>query len=1211
MTATAVGPEVIKSGDGMCDLAPADDDGERLQRQHLSLMRCLSEAVLSEENNATSVAAAASDAATILRSLSETCLARDDDEAIGGGAHQMLRDPYLQPALIATNVDDDDDDEEEEEVENIAAAAATAAAASSTAAAAAKDFRCNCGCGVALKTSPVDDPDDYEDEGCYLGRRRRTKSANSDNSERQKETGAEDGETCSSTSSDPPSTASSAATTLNAASKSGEKSSSYTSSSSSASTSSTASGCKDGGGGGNGGTGRRSFSSSVDSGRSSDTGTLGGSESDCSVKIVSHSFCDVLGSGEATVRGEAEPKSEDGEDDDAPARERLPEMPTIMSMGGGGNKVAVFVPFSAISEYKHDAARAAERRRRLKESGGGHHSVTDVFMDNVVICDTQVILRINCTAPSNEQLEEEEEEEETEGRKGAQDTSSDGTSGQDEQVAEESGRPEAEFTRRKPLPVSPERMTKLKKSRMSRRMTTTVAVYEMVNAARKCKQDALEEAEEGSGEGREGEADLEGSLPLRSIPEGESSHGGRPSSVPRSPSKAPPPPRRKDLCKLLGLIECDVTTDATSPEDIKVAQKVAIDNLLTAIKENQRKSEEGAEASSESAETSMRVGEAATLQRPQVAKKDLAKFLGIDDEKVAGPPAPATNLNQKSNQRPQPLPQPQPQRQKKKSLVNWSQIMKQSMSMRWRPADESPARSQEKKPSATQLPHGLDFELPVQLKRVNEVLDCPPEVDLAPDAPSRSTKAAHGHRKKNLNKFLGMDDSDSEEMVFIQNRRSGPGKGGEAAGAGGGGDDGGGNSLNRSDQGSSIVGIRIVNADDLTFSSKSVEECANRISSSYSSSPSSTISSRDSKQRPSAINGFLRRSANITSQAKPSLRSSSLPHSADRHSSLASSSSSRLARSREDEMTVVGDVAAASGDPGVGGGEDDVEFSPPPRKNVVFKEYTNFCVEESIALGLPIIPSNGNASSGSTAAAHQDGSRGRKKKKDAERRSAELVAGTAPKQPNHQYFFSSTAASLARGKGGAHGKKASKKNSLEAYLQSSNHDWLLEPPQQEGTSLHTANGTSGTNKGGKQKVARNTVVRGSEPVYLDMFRHQQMVAAAAAAHQYHHHHSQHSHHGHHSHLGHHSHHSHHSLHSQQQHHAAAAAAFHHAHPPHPHLPNGALPRYLSCSPKGRVRAVKQRPYQHRQQEQQPHHHHQRRQQQRPEYFDELNKVLQA
>ena len=40
---------------------------------------------------------------------------------------------------------------------------------------------------------------------------------------------------------------------------------------------------------------------------------------------------------------------------------------------------------------------------------------------------------------------------------------------------------------------------------------------------------------------------------------------------PPPPPKAPPP-RRKDLCKLLGLIECDVTTDATSPEDIKVAQ---------------------------------------------------------------------------------------------------------------------------------------------------------------------------------------------------------------------------------------------------------------------------------------------------------------------------------------------------------------------------------------------------------------------------------------------------------------------------------------------------------------------------------------------------------------------------------------------------------------------------------------------------------------
>ena len=274
-----------------------------------------------------------------------------------------------------------------------------------------------------------------------------------------------------------------------------------------------------------------------------------------------------------------------------------------------------------------------------------------------------------------------------------------------------------------------------------------------------------------------------------------------------------------------------------------------------------------------------------------------------------------------------------------------------------------------------------------------------------------------------------------------------------------------------------------------------------------------------------------------------------------------------------------GDDAAASGDSAAAtatssGG--DMEFSPPPRKNVVFKEYSNFCVEQSIALGLPIIPSSTHTPSGPATAANVVGTRGRKKKKEAARRSAELVraenSGTSQKQPHHQYFFSSTAASLARGKSGAHGNTASKKNSLEAYLQSSNHDWLLEPPHQEGASLNTAAA------GGKQKVARNTVVRGSEPVYLDMFRHQQMVAAATATHQYCH----------------------------KQHHRAF---HHHGHHHHPHhLFNGALPRYLSCSPKGRVRAVKQRAYQNRQQEQQ--RPHQRRLQQ-PDYFDELTKVLQA
>ena len=1170
----------------MCDL-----DGGRDRQRRLSLrLRCLSEAAVASDEDDEDVAAAAPvDSANFLRSLSETCLANDGD-ADGGRVELRLlhRDPYLQPALIATNVDDDDD----------GAGGEDGVAESGENAAAEEELRCNCGCGVALKTSPVDDPDDYEDEGCYLGRRRRRRlTSGSSSSERQQKAGAgdEDNETGSSSSSDPPSTASSsAAATLNPTGKAGEKpgGSSASSSSSPSSTSSAAfDNCKDasadggrggGGGGDSGGTGRRSFSSSVDSGRSSDTGTLGGSESDGSVKIVSHSFCDVLGVEKATATsGEGTHTSEDAVANRLAAPQQKPEMPTIVSMGGGGNKVAVFVPFSAISEYKNDAAaRQAERRRLQREAGGGSggttHSVTDVFADNVVICDTQVILRINCT-PNDIQLNEEEEEEG--GTKVKKVGNSRNEKSELSGVGEEPEKTEAEIERRKPLPVvSAEKLNKLKKSRMSRRMTTTVAVYEMVNAARKCKQDALEEEEgeeeeyEEEGEEMARAAGHEDSLSRRDAPGRTSGSRSRSSSANRSPKKAPPPtPRRKDLCKLLGLIECDVTTDATSPEDIKVAQKVAIDNLLTAIKENQSKSEEN-----KSAETSMKVGgETATLVRPQVAKKDLAKFLGIDEERVDG--SPLTNPNQKSNQQPH----PEPQRQKKKSLVNWSQIMKQSMSMRWRPpADESPARSREKKSNATQLSHGLDFELPVQLKRVNEVLDCPPEAEVvvAPGAGAmtESAKAASGHRRKNLSKFLGMDDSDSEEMVFIQNRRSCHGKGG------GEGDDYG-NSLNRSDQGSSIVGIRIVNADDLAFSSKSVVECAaDRTSSSYSSSPSSTISSRDSTQRSSkssnaAINGFLRRSAYATSQqrqrqARPGApRSSSLPHSAeDRNSSMGSSS--RLAPSRGEEMTFDNrDDAAASGDSSAAAAAaGDTEFSPPPRKNVVFKEYSNFCVEESIALGLPIIPS------GQVTAASGVGTRGRKKKKEAARRSAEVVgaenSGTSHKQPQQQYFFSSTAASLARGKSGAHGKTASKKNSLEAYLQSSNHDWLLEPPQQEGAALNTAG------RGGKQRVARNTVVRGSEPVYLDMFRHRQMVAAAAT-HQY--------------------------CHNQQ--HRAFHHHGHHHHHSH-HLFNGALPRYLSCSPKGRVRAVKQRAYQNRQQEQQ--HPHQRRLQQ-PDYFDELDKVLQA
>jgi hypothetical protein len=120
--------------------------GGQQQQHQLSLLRCLSETAISTDP-------ADAISATVLRSFSDTCLASNDDEEehLKGDSSrilQILEDQYLQPALIATNVDEDDD-EDEDVVEAV-------------------DFRCNCGCGVALKTTPVDAPDS-EDEGCYLG----------------------------------------------------------------------------------------------------------------------------------------------------------------------------------------------------------------------------------------------------------------------------------------------------------------------------------------------------------------------------------------------------------------------------------------------------------------------------------------------------------------------------------------------------------------------------------------------------------------------------------------------------------------------------------------------------------------------------------------------------------------------------------------------------------------------------------------------------------------------------------------------------------------------------------------------------------------------------------------------------------------------------------------------------------------------------------
>jgi hypothetical protein len=60
----------------------------------------------------------------------------------------------------------------------------------------------------------------------------------------------------------------------------------------------------------------------------------------------------------------------------------------------------------------------------------------------------------------------------------------------------------------------------------------------------------------------------------------------------------------------------------------------------------------------------------------------------------------------------------------------------------------------------------------------------------------------------------------------------------------------------------------------------------------------------------------------------------------------------------------------------------------PPRKSVAFKDYGHFDVQDSIARGLPVIPANHDNANSS----HDSRRIMRKKKKDAERRSAEILS---------------------------------------------------------------------------------------------------------------------------------------------------------------------------------------------------------------------------
>ena len=813
----------------------------RLRSQKPLLVRSLSMASEREEEHRTRRLLA-------LKSLSETCLSSSFDSSSCESTTYYNNNSVLPPELIATNVDDEDDVNVDDEM-NI----------------------CTCGCGVALTASAAGSKDDEfefesEDEGCYFVTT--TKPSDSPISTSREEGSHEHEGKAGAIVVDSVQVKSSPLQKANLAQASAVSANNKTSSE------------------------RRSFSLSVDSGRSSNTGTLGHASTASkfsssasasssgdedtnhhSVEIVSHTFCDFLDN-----RSKREDLPEEEVDDQEEGNHLLQQQQ-------GTNKVSVFVPYSAITDLRRRESIALVNNPRKKAA-----SSADVFgsADNVVICDTQVILRIN-SQPQKQQGEEEEDEVEK---------------------------------------VDESKSTKYSR-RMARRMTTTVAVYEMVKAkseGSKAEIDAEDEGEEDQVSGSGGSMTAQPTMNKSQPAQFTTTHHRR---------------RRKDLCKLLGLIECDVTTDATNPDDIQMARKVALENLISAI---EAKHEGKVRVVAEEEQVNHHLAQETPLT-PR--KKDLAKFLGIEESNATNSSTPNPSHQQHSVQ------SVDETINKKSSNSNnrpFLRMMKNTI--KWNHSKSATITSVSSDKNAEKNNNGdLEELLDVyQLKKANDVIfgslnkSHPPNQD-----------TANRTNRKNLNKYLGLDDSDSDEMVFIQNRKNKPSMGDNDS------------SLNRSEQGSSsgvvsVIGIKIDPVDDDGI----CDDIIASNSSTYSSSPtSSTLDLRPRTRRKASLNNFLRHS------------------------------SSRLKSNQGFDKNNTSSKE-----------EDEEDFSPPPRKSVLFKEY-DFSVEESIATGFPVIPNINNTNCSSMHSSTSSSSRKieRKKKKDAAKRSAEILSSSHRRQRGLEHHF--------------------------------------------------------------------------------------------------------------------------------------------------------------------------------------------------------------
>ena len=225
--------------------------------------------------------------------------------------------------------------------------------------------------------------------------------------------------------------------------------------------------------------------------------------------------------------------------------------------------------------------------------------------------------------------------------------------------------------------------------------------------------------------------------------------------------------------------------------------------------------------------------------------------------------------------------------------------------------------------------------------------------------------------RKDLSKFLGLDDSDGEEIVFIQTKPP-----------------------------QNFRHLQRTNIEDeVQFEERSLSK-----SRSFSSSSLRLTNSTGHN----TIDQFLR----------TSMRRTKTEEAPDWLGSLGKASLKRVLKSAVEER-----MSQAQSE----------DFDPPPRKSVLFKEYA-FSVQESIATGLPIIPFV-------TPACSTFGER--KRKKDAAKRTAEILSTKKSSSNNQQHSGTS----------------------LEALLRIANEEWMRENNDESSagmldTSLDTSEASS-------------------------------------------------------------------------------------------------------------------------------------------------------